>query len=809
MNAFNNRNLVKDCLCQNTQMKMAQSMAFIMVCGLLLIFSISNSFSQTVSNKFTVSGYVRDSLRTEVLSGATVLNKASFKGASSNQYGFFSLTLPAGVVDIEFSYVGYKPQIHNFHLRRDTTININLAEATHLQEVVISADNTHETQSSFMNVPVAQIKSMPALMGEADVLKALQMLPGIQSGNEGSSGLHVRGGGIDQNLVLLDGVPVYNANHLFGFFSVFNADAINSVEVYKGGFPARYGGRASSVVDITMKEGSLLEYNGEGALGLVGGRFTFGGPVKKERSSFIVSGRVSPLGYLTKPTMNVSYYFNDLTAKINHEISKTDRIYFSAYIGNDNFSMGSENIISWDITPSYQQVPNHTIVKKYIMKWGNITSSLRWNHVFFSKLFSNFNLTYSKYRLRTNVKHQENLFLSDPEKTEHNLSNLMNMSGIEDLACRMAFDYFPAPRHHLRFGGSSIYHIFEQGSATFDGFGSKDNISKITAFEHALYIEDDMTISRKLKINMGIRFSAFDVQNTFYQSIEPRISLSYQPIRGSAFKASYTRMSQFTQLLTNSGVGFPTDLWVPSSALLKPQQADQFAVQFERSTDNNMYQWCVEGYYKMMNHVLEYKERSSIYNVTIDWEQKVSQGMGQSYGLELFVQKKKGATTGWIGYTLARSTRKFEDINGGLSFPYKYDRRHDFNMVMNHRFNNKIEFSATWVFSSGICATLPIVYHNMYPVIAGYPGASFGSSAMIEYSKRNEYRMSPYHRLDLSISFIKPVKWGERRWIIGVYNAYARKNPYMMDLRSNGNNFYYCEISIFPILPSISYQFKF
>ena len=790
----------KDYLCQKlSSMKNVTSIV------LLLAISIS-SIAQSLSKRYSVSGYIRDSSTTENLIGAVVYNKTDSTGTSTNQYGFYSLILPTGEVELVYSYVGYNMQTCRFHLWRDTVINANFASSVRLQEVLITANNSIHINN--FNMPVAQIKSLPAFMGEADVLKSLQLLPGIQSGNEGSNGLHVRGGGPDQNLILLDGVPVYNANHLFGFFSVFNADAINSVEVYKGGFPARYGGRASAVVDITMKEGSVLKYHGEGSIGLLGGRFTFGGPVSRERTSFIVSGRVSPLSYITKPIMGVSDYFYDLTAKINHKFSDKDRIFFSAYLGNDDFSNVSEKNVTGYFESELTQISS-----KYAheIKWGNATSVFRWNHIVSGRLFSNVNLSYSKYRLRTGVVQQTEYRKIDSNIIESNLNGgLRNMSGIEDLACRIAIDYIPAVRHHVRFGASSIFHIFQQGASTYGRYGEKTNDSKITAFEHALYAEDDITITRKIKANFGVRWSAFDVQNSFYHSFDPRISLSYQPTQRSTAKTSYSRMTQFTQLLTSSGVGLPTDLWVPSTTLLKPQQADQFSLGYEYRI-NNVYEWSLEGYYKKMNHALEYKEGTSIYKVETDWEKKVSQGVGHAYGIELLMKKKHGNTTGWLGYTLARSTRKFDNINGGKTFPYKYDRRHEVNFVLNHRLNEKIELTATWVFNTGISATIPLAYYNTYNLLPGYPVESLSSDIVFEYSRRNEYRMSPYHRLDLSLNFFKTTKWGERRWIIGVYNVYARKNPYLIDVRYDdfSEKFNYVEISIFPIIPSISYQFKF
>ena len=772
---------------------------------MILFFTFfSIRLSAQNQHKHTISGYLSDSLTTEILTGGSIYCPVLKAGNISNQYGFYSLTLPQGEVSISYSFVGYATKTVRFNLVKDTVINFGLAPSLALDEVVVTANRVQKTQMSSFSVPITNIKSLPAFLGETDLLKALQLLPGIQSGNEGSSGLYVRGGGPDQNLLLLDGVPVYNAAHLFGFFSVFNTDAINHIEVYKGGFPARYGGRISSVVDINMKEGSTQEYHGEGSVGLLANRITFGGPIVKGRTSFIVSGRLSYLDYITRPTVDAGYHFYDLNAKINHKFSEKDRIYFSTYLGNDDFNNKQEKTVKGYASGGYSSV---TTKNSHALKWGNITSVFRWNHIFSGKLFSNINLTYSKYQLRGKAESYIESRIEDRIETE--LSGLRNSSGIEDWACRIGMDYLPFANHHIRFGGSSIYHIFNQGMAAVGEF-SKTNDKKTNAFEHALFVEDDMVITRKLKANIGIRWSAFDVQQKFYQSYEPRITLSYLPTEQITAKGSYSRMAQYTQLLTNTGVGFPTDLWVPSTALLKPQTADQYALGVEYHPDK-MYELSLEGYYKKMNHVLEYKEGTSLYKTETDWEQKVSQGTGQSYGVELFLQKKQGNLTGWVGYTLAWSDRKFEDINNGQVFPYKYDRRHDANIVLNYRLNKKIELSTVWVFGSGICATIPVSFYNVYPLISGYPDDMIRSATIVEYSKRNEYRMTPYHRMDIGISFIKATHWGERRWIIGVYNVYAHKNPYFFDFQEDfeTKKIKYYQVSLFPIFPSVSYQFKF
>jgi hypothetical protein len=787
-------------------------------------------FSQNVGKqerKYTISGYLRDSLTTENLIGATIHTRGGALGTSSNQYGFYSLTLPAGNVELVYSHVGYTVQTYSFTLGKDTIIDVEMSGALWLEGVEIiarKADQIQErTQMSAINVPMAQVKSIPSFLGEPDVLKVLQLMPGIQSGGEGSSGLYVRGGGPDQNLILLDGVPVYNASHLFGFFSVFNPDAINNIELLKGGFPARHGGRVSSVIDINMKEGNSQKFHGEGSIGVVASKLTLEGPIIKDRTSFIVSGRRTYIDLLARPFIKAmnsdsdtevmpGYYFYDLTAKVNHRISSKDRIYLSAYMGDDKFSVETEDKSDYDYAGRSKS--------KAGLKWGNITGAFRWNHIFTNRLFGNTTLTYSRYRMNIFMK----LWETDYEQTER-YYGMDYRSGIEDWSGRVAFDYLPSPNHYIRFGGSATYHIFNPGTIGMTSeimpidFGGK----KIYTGEYTLYAEDDIRLNDRLKTNVGLHLSAFSVRGQFYHAIQPRISARYLLTDELSAKASYSRMAQYIHLLTNSNLGLPTDLWVPTTDMLHPQLSNQLAVGLAHNF-KGAYELSLEGYYKTMENVIEYKEGASVFDVHNQWEDKVLQGEGQSYGLELFAQKKTGAITGWIGYTLSWSDRRFDALNQGRRFNYKYDRRHDLSVVVMHRFSKRVEMSGTWVFGSGNCITVPVgIFHTNNPV-----ASDTYQTEVLEYGERNSYRMSPYHRLDLSISLIKKKRWGERRWVFGVYNAYNRRNPYYIDIEENtrydGNydpsnsvwtgggvmkQYRYQQVSLFPIIPSISYQFKF
>jgi outer membrane cobalamin receptor len=777
---------------------------------------------------YTVSGYVQDSLTTESLIGASIYRQSSGQGTAANKFGFYSLTLPASEVEITYSYVGYGTLTKRFNLRRDTVITVSLNPSQELPEVEVTASARiqENVQMSAINLPVTQIKSLPALMGEVDILKTLQLMPGIQSGGEGTTGLYVRGGGPDQNLMLLDGVPLYNVSHLFGFLSVFNADAVNNVEVFKGAFPARYGGRVSSVVDVSMKEGNMQKFHGEGSIGLVASKITFEGPLAKDRTSFILSARRTYIDVLTKPIVasqnrnsdnkvNGGYYFYDVTAKVNHRFSGKDRIYLSLYMGDDKFYSDSE---------FNESLTSHTKNASQLA-WGNLVTAFRWNHVFSGKLFGNTTLTYSRYRLYTGMESWNTYEKANWSSGAPVYSAVTDYygadyrSGINDWAGCLSFDYVPSPNHYIRFGATATHHTFNPGALAFT---SPDSIARysqgeLSGWEYGLYAEDEIKVTDRLKTNIGLHWSGFSVRNTSYGVLQPRISARYLLNGDFSAKASYARMAQYIHLLANSNVGLPTDLWVPATDRLQPQTSNQVAAGIAL-TFRREYEISVEGYYKTMDNVLEYKEGASFLNPDNPWEDKVLQGDGRSYGLELFIQKKTGNVTGWIGYTLSWTDRLFEELNNGERFPYKYDRRHDFSVAVIKRLSKKVEFSGTWVFGTGNSISLPVgVYQAANPV---RPDPTFETPIYPNYydfGKRNGYRMAPYHRLDLSVSFLKTTRWGERRWVIGVYNAYSRRNPFYIDVEEKEKQYMgdtykkyeYIQYSLFPIIPSISYQFKF
>lgn len=763
--------------------------------------------------KFSISGYVTDKSSGERIPGITVFDAKSKQGTATNAYGFYTLTLNEDSVKLRIAFVGYKAQVFDLYLNKNIELNVEL-EVNQTREVVIQDENAkieNRTQMSVVELPVELIKSVPALFGEVDIIKVLQMTPGVHSGGEGSTGMYVRGGGPDQNLILLDGVPVYNVSHLFGFFSVFNADAIKSVSLTKGGFPARYGGRLSSVLDIQMKEGNMKEFHGEGGIGIIASRLTLEGPIVKDKGSFIISGRRTYVDVLTAPIIAAvnngnsgGYYFYDLNAKVNYILGKKDRVYLSMYNGDDKFygiSKVNDNF--------------YKSTTKFGLGWGNLTASLRWNHQFSDKLFMNVTALSSKYGYRVTLSLDEYIQQS-PTQTINNYTYLNFYSQIKDKGVKVDFDYRPLPDHNVKYGGGVIFHAFRpdaiQQKYSTSGqppIDSTTSLSKpIDAIESYAYIEDEWKVNKKLNVNIGLHLSSFKVQESFYPSLQPRLSMRYLLPKNVAFKASYSKMQQFLHLLTNTGISLPTDLWLPATDKVKPMTSQQFAAGFARSFKNNMFEVSLEGYYKTMINLIEYKEGQSFLG-SQDWQNKIETGgKGWSYGSELFIQKKQGKLTGWIGYTLSWTMRQFDNLNDGKKFFYRYDRRHDISVVANYKINDEWSVSGTWVFGTGNAITFPKRAYSLFNSQFG------GFYSVYDYGERNSFRMAPYHRLDLGVTKTKKTKWGESSWNFSIYNAYSRLNPYFIFIETkyypNGSTSKNAvQYSLFPIIPSVTYNFKF
>ncbi len=758
---------------------------------------------------YTINGYIEDSLSGEKLIGASVYNASDYIGTTSNTYGFYSITLGEGRVKLVVSYVGYKRYEQVIDLISDTTLQIRLSPYLEIEEVKIEArkrEYTTRSQLSLIKVSSLEVNKIPALLGEVDVLKSLQLLPGVQSGFEGSSSLVVRGGGTDQNLIILDGAPVYNVNHLLGFFSVFNADAIKDVSLYKSGFPARYGGRASSVIDINMKEGNNKVFKGEGSIGLISSKLTLEGPIKNENTSFIISGRRTYLDIPAKPflkkseggrTSEYGYYFYDLNMKINHRFSDRSRLFLSSYLGNDVFHYTME------------MKEDENEVKIYDgLKWGNITTNLRWNYMLTNKLFTNTTLSYSNYHFALTEKNKTTEYVGDDKNISNNSYEFLN--GIYDVSAKIDVDYFPNQNHTVKFGTGYCNHIFVPSSFTQNTDPGRDtsNIVRTYGREAFLYLEDDISMGQKANVNVGFHYSFFRTETKNYFHLQPRISAKYSLSSNIAVKASYAKMVQYLQSNSYSTISLPIDLWVPSTDSLQPIESNNYSLGLDYQYANK-YDIGIEGFYKTMQHVKAFKEGSA---PSPDFLNNIVQGKGWAYGIEFMIRKNAGKTTGWLSYTWSHSWRQFNGISFDQKFPYKYDRRHNVNLVAMHKFNNRVDISGTWVFSTGNAMSLSTEKYISNFALEANSENEIVKSHIQEYEQRNNYRMPNYHRLDIGINFHKEKKRITRTWSFGIYNVYNRKNPlwiYWDDSERFANKKALYQISLYQIIPYFSYSFKF
>jgi hypothetical protein len=776
---------------------------------ILLVFGLSG-FSQ---EKFTISGYIKDSLSGETLIGANLGIKSAGKSIVSNGYGFFSITLPQGTYQLTGSFIGYQSKEIVIELKEDKIFNVlllpNSAVINNVTVVSRRRDNNVKTaQMGKFEMNVNTAKALPAFFGEVDILKTLQLLPGIRNAGEGNAGFYVRGGGPDQNLILLDDAVVYNTGHLFGFFSIFNADAIKNVTLIKGGMPSQYGGRLSSVVDVAMKEGNRNKTQVDAGIGLIASRFSIQGPLLKNKASYIVSARRTYVDAFAKPLIKKTsdfygsgYYFYDVNAKFNYQFSEKDHIYLSGYFGRDKFTFN-----------------NAARSFKTLIDWGNSTATLRWNHVFNKKLFSNTTLVYNDYKFGL-------------DGTQNNFKINLS-SGIRDLNVKTDFDFYPTPEHKLKFGVQYTFHTFlpnvlsgNQDSVVF----TPSNATKKYANEYAAYLQDDWEINAKLKLNVGLRFSLFqqvgkytyyqqdangnNVDSTIYGSgqlvksyggIEPRATFRYALNETASIKAGVTRNLQYIHLVTNAGSTLPTDLWVPSTLRVQPQISWQYAAGFFKNFKEGMFETSIEAYYKTMQNQIEYREG---YTPSLkDPEEDFVFGNGWSYGTELFINKVKGQFTGWIGYTLSWTWRQFNELNQGQKFPSRYDRRHDISVVGNYELNKNWKFSTVFVYGTGSAISVPERFYFINGTLSQ------------QFSSINSYRMNPYHRLDIAATYTPKHKKQRKytdNWVFSIYNVYSRLNPYFIYFDQEGSaaqgnlKVSAKQVSLFPILPSITWNVKF
>jgi hypothetical protein len=753
----------------------------------------------------TISGEIKDLKSGETLIGATVYpTENPSKGVTTNAYGFFSLTLPKGSYSVVVQFVGYEKNVQTINLTQNLHVNFELKEnVISLNEVTVNAaredKNITSTQMGNTKINIVEINNIPVLFGEKDVLKTIQLLPGIKSAGEGNSGFYVRGGGSDQNLILLDEAPVYNPSHVMGFFSVFNSDALKDVNLIKGGMPAEYGGRLSSVLDVKMNEGNNKEYHVNGGIGLIASHLTVEGPIQKDKSSFMISGRRTYADIFLKLSSNemlknTSIYFYDLNLKTNFRLGEKDRLFISGYFGRDDI-----NLLRF--SNAFQSM------------WGNTTGTLRWNHLFNNRLFMNTSLIYSDFTYNMQL---------GSDSTQVNVQ-----SSIRDYNLKQEWQYYMNSKHTLKAGFNIIYHSFIPGSVTGTATVSLQNseIPKRYALENAAFISDEYAINDKLKVNAGIRISNFNLlgpttiygfdadgnitdTTTYgnnqkikvYWGIEPRLSANLLLNESNSLKVSYARTQQYLHLLSNATSYQSTDLWIPSSSVVKPQIADQYSLGYYKNFKNNLYETSVEVYYKDMQNQIEYKNGAQfVLNKTA--EADLVFGKGKSYGLELYAKKRYGKINGWISYTLSYTDRTFDDIDQGQVFPAKQDRRHEISIVGIYQLTPRWTLSGTWVYYTGNAVSFPSGKYLVDKRIISF------------YTERNGYRMPDYHRLDLAATWIsKKTKKFESSWTFSVYNVYNRMNAYSISFRPSETNPDQTEIvklSLFPVIPSVTYTFKF
>lgn len=778
------------------------------------------SMGRLYAQRYTISGMVYEKGSKETLLGVSVYAAGTTMGTSTNSYGFYSLTLPSGEWEIVFSSVGYQAKVFQIDLQKNVEFNVELDDSQQeLEEVAVygtaSKTSSRSAQMSVIEVPVKQLKALPALLGEKDALKIIQLMPGVQSGTEGTSGFYVRGGGPDQNLIILDDATVYNANHLFGFFSLFNGDAVKSIELTKGGFPARYGGRLSSVLDINLKDGNKEEFSGEGGIGLISSRLVLEGPLAKDKSSFIVSGRRTYIDVLTQPFLdddfNAGYFFYDLTAKVNWQINSKNKLYMSSYFGKDKFYMKEDY--------KYEGLRYKFNTGLF---WDNATATVRWNSILSQKLFSNLSLIFSNYRFK--------IFEKDTYGSD--VFSLSYRSGIRDVSLKYDFSWHPHPSHSVRFGVLSTWHQFTPTALVLKDSEFDENLKEsriINSLESGIYVEDEIRVYDYGKLNVGTRISHYLVEDKQWVHLEPRISGSYYLSDRSSLKASYAQMNQNIHLLSSTGIGLPTDLWLPATKYAPPQNAWQVATGFGHDVPNWLTHFSIEGYYKKSSDVIAYKEGASFLMLedvldgedaidgTIRWEDNITHGDAWSYGVELLAHRTSGRFSGWIGYTLSWTQMQFNELNFGEKFFARYDRRHDVSVVGVYELSDQITLSASWIYGTGNAVSLPLETYEG-PIHTVLPSDYRMFYGIDYYDGKNTFRMESYHRLDVGVQFHKKLKRYESTWEVSVYNLYNRKNPFIyitdydfVDLPNgeSGTKITLNKLSLFPIIPSVSWSFKF
>lgn len=782
----------------------------------LFLVSFFLSTCLLAQQKYTISGFIKDGSNGETLIGAAVFVPTLGQGTTSNAYGFYSLSIPEGTYEVQFSYLGFENNVQQIDLKANLDLDLELFEsAAELQEVIVTSEardqNVTDLEMSVNKLDIQTIQKMPTLLGEVEILRSIQLLPGVSSVGEGASGFNVRGGSIDQNLILLDEAPVYNASHLFGFYSVFNPDAVKDVKLYKGGIPARYGGRLSSILDVRMKEGNNKQFNMNGGVGFIFSRLSIEAPIVKDKASFILAGRRSYIDVLAQPFLNDDFSgsilnFYDLTFKTNYNINKKNRVFLSGYLGRDNFGFGNAAGFNW----------------------GNATGTFRWNHLFNERLFSNITLYYSNYDY-------EIQFGEDAVNKFDWDARIINYSVKPELS------YYLNPDNLIRFGGQAIIYEFEPGRAVgvSEGETTDFSLAKKYAIEGSLFLENEQSIGKNLEINYGLRFSYFNYtgKGTAYEfgqapagekrpvigaqefdqwesiknygKLEPRVAIKYQINDASSFKTSYMRTAQYLHLLSNTTASTPVDVWTPSTNNIQPQTAEQVALGYFRNFKKNAYEFSAEVYYKRMKHLIDYIDGADlILNEFLEGD--VVEGKGRAYGLELLFKKEEGRINGWLSYTLSRSERQVDGINQGEWYASRYDQTHNLSLTTFYNLSSRWSLSANFVLNSGTPTTFPTSRFEQQ----GYVIPHNTNDA------RNNVRIPVYHRLDLSATLDtkrKDKRW-QGQWVFSIYNVYNRRNPFSIYFQQQDNrvlesmptNTEALKLSVIGnFIPSISYNFKF
>lgn len=771
--------------------------------SILITTFLLNSNNAAAQQKFTLSGYVKDSSNAEELIGASIFIEQLKTGITTNAYGFYSITLPEGNYQVQIQYLGYSTLKKTINLNNNQTLNITLTKSSKsLQAVEINAarsdENIRSTQMSVTELSIETIKKIPMLFGEVDIIRSLSMLPGVVSAGEGVGGFYVRGGSVDQNLVLLDEAVIYNASHLLGFFSVFNSDAVKDVKLYTGGIPAEYGGRISSILDVKLRDGNLKKFSGSGGIGLISSRILLEGPIKKDKASFVFSARRTYSDLLIKlsPDPEIRQnrlYFYDLNGKINWKINDKNRIYLSSYFARDIFKFTSA----------------------FKIAWGNATVTTRWNHLFSEKLFSNLSLVFSDYQY---------------ELGQPNGAQAFNwQSKIRSIGLKYDFSHFINPKNLLKYGIQATYYRFFPGevkpvdvNTIFNGLKVPDK----NAVEAAIYISNEQKINEHLSFQYGLRYATFsnigkgqkfiydneNLENVidtinyntfdlvkFYSGLEPRFSARYSFLNSNAIKLSYMRTRQYLHLVSNSTVSSPLDIWVPCDSYIEPVIGDQVTLGFFKNFKDNLIETSVEGFYKNMQNVIDYKDNAELL-LNDKIETQVLAGRGWSYGIEFLVRKNTGRFTGWISYTLSNAQRQIDGINEGNKYSATYNRTHNINVVSTFQASARVDLSLTWTYNTGLSVTFPsgkFTYEgNQYPF----------------FTERNGYRMPAYHRMDASCTLKRKnheTKKFYYEWNFSIYNLYARKNPFSIIFKEEDKKTVAYKIYLFSIVPSVSWNFKF